>query len=102
MLPPLWVRWEEAIERSAGGAPMRRAAMSDISEVATLRGFIPICASCKKVRDDQGFWESVERYVTGHSQAAFTHGLCPDCAKSIYGEYLCEGAPPQDGDGTAR
>ena len=97
--PPLWVRWEESAERSADGAPMRRAVMSDISEVATLRGFIPICASCKKVRDDKGFWASVERYIVGHSQAEFTHGLCPDCAQSIYGDLYTEEMKPRKEDG---
>jgi PAS domain S-box-containing protein len=96
---PLWVRWEESMERSADGAPMRRAVMSDISEVKTLRGFLPICAGCKKIRDDKGFWESVERYVTERSTAQFSHSLCPDCAKSIYGDIYTEEIPPRKEDG---
>jgi DNA-binding response OmpR family regulator len=55
-----------------------------LAEVKTLRGFLPICASCKKIRDDQGFWSEVESYITRHSEARFSHGICPDCAKRLY------------------
>ena len=50
-----------------------------LSEVKTLKGIIPICAKCKKVRDDEGYWSQVEDYIHKHSDADFTHGLCPDC-----------------------
>ncbi len=59
-------------------------------KVKTLRGLIPICASCKKVRDDQGFWKQVEVYVGEHSDAAFSHGLCPDCMRQLYSDYVEE------------
>lgn len=49
------------------------------AEIKTLRGIIPICASCKKIRDDEGYWRQVEDYVSEHSEADFSHGLCPDC-----------------------
>ncbi|MER3422776.1 MAG: hypothetical protein C4293_05645 [Nitrospiraceae bacterium] len=52
-------------------------------QIKTLRGLIPICASCKKIRDDQGYWNILERYVEKHSDAYFTHGLCPDCTKQF-------------------
>jgi hypothetical protein len=55
-------------------------------EIKVLRGFIPICASCKKVRDDAGYWQQVESYITGHSEALFTHSLCPDCVEKWYPE----------------
>ena len=55
-------------------------------EIKTLRGIIPICAHCKKVRNDSGFWEQVEVYVRDHSEAEFTHGLCPDCQNELYGD----------------
>lgn len=51
-----------------------------------LSGFIPICASCKKIRDDEDSWDTVEKYVENHSEAVFSHGLCPDCMKTIYPE----------------
>jgi len=50
----------------------------------TLHGLLPICASCKKIRDDQGYWQQVEQYVQEHSDAEFTHGLCPDCVHRLY------------------
>jgi|GEM_PF-1385094 len=55
-----------------------------LASIKTLRGLIPICANCKKIRDDQGYWQQVETYVREHSQATFTHGLCPDCARLLF------------------
>lgn len=54
--------------------------------INTLSGILPICASCKKIRDDQGYWEEVELYVVKHSSAEFTHGMCPDCIEVFYPE----------------
>jgi PAS domain S-box-containing protein len=59
-------------------------------KVKTLRGLIPICASCKKIRDDKGFWKQVEVYVGEHSDAEFSHGLCPDCMRKFYPDYVEE------------
>ncbi|MFH2053599.1 MAG: HAMP domain-containing protein [bacterium] len=53
------------------------------SEIKSLRGIIPICASCKKIRDDQGYWNQLETYLIEHSEAEFSHGLCPDCLKTF-------------------
>jgi CheY-like chemotaxis protein len=58
-----------------------------LEQVKLLSGLLPICASCKKVRDDQGFWQQVERYVSDHSEATFTHGLCPECVPLYFPEY---------------
>lgn len=55
-----------------------------LNEIKTLRGVVPICSSCKKIRDDQGFWNQIETYIRDHSEAEFSHGLCPDCAKTLY------------------
>jgi K+-sensing histidine kinase KdpD len=52
-----------------------------LAQVRTLRGLIPICAWCKKIRNDHGYWEQLELYITKHSDADFTHGMCPDCAR---------------------
>jgi two-component system CheB/CheR fusion protein len=57
-----------------------------MDDIRTLRGIIPICASCKKVRDDQGYWNQVEVYVSNHTEAEFSHGICPECAKKLYPE----------------
>lgn len=51
-----------------------------LADVKTLRGLLPICGSCKKIRDDRGIWNKIETYISQHSDASFTHGLCPDCA----------------------
>jgi DNA-binding NtrC family response regulator len=59
-----------------------------LAEVKTLSGLLPICASCKKIRDDKGYWNQIEVYIRDHSQAEFSHGLCPDCAKKLYAEYF--------------
>jgi PAS domain S-box-containing protein len=55
-----------------------------LAKVKTLRGLLPICANCKKIRDDQGYWHSVEVYVRDHSEADFSHGICPECMKKLY------------------
>ena len=57
-----------------------------MSEVKTLSGLIPICASCKKIRDDKGYWNQIESYIKEHSGANFSHGICPDCVKKLYPE----------------
>ena len=56
-------------------------------EIRTLRGIVPICAKCKQIRDDKGFWSQVEVYVRDHTEAEFSHGICPDCAKELYPEF---------------
>ncbi|HPN44406.1 MAG TPA: PAS domain S-box protein [bacterium] len=61
-----------------------------LEEIKTLRGIIPICSYCKKIRDDQGYWSQVESYVSKHSEAQFSHGLCPDCIKKLYPEFYKE------------
>ena len=49
-----------------------------------LTGLLPICANCKKIRNDQGYWNVVEQYITEHTDATFSHGICPECAKELY------------------
>jgi PAS domain S-box-containing protein len=101
------LRWIEAFVSPirVDGAPAVQAAMVDITrrkrvedererlieklnraldEIGALRGIIPICASCKKVRKDDGYWTQVETYVAQHSSAEFSHGLCPDCLAELY------------------
>ncbi len=57
-----------------------------LAEARTLRGLLPICASCKKIRDDKGYWNQIESYIKEHSLAEFSHGICPECAKRLYPE----------------
>jgi hypothetical protein len=59
-----------------------------LAKVKTLSGLLPICASCKKIRNDKGYWNQIEGYVMEHSNATFSHGICPDCAQKLYPDYL--------------
>lgn len=56
-----------------------------LARIKTLHGLIPICASCKSVRDDKGYWNQIEQYIGAHSDAEFSHSVCPKCAKKLYG-----------------
>ena len=58
-----------------------------LASIKTLKGLIPICASCKKIRDDQGYWNQLEAYISEHSDAEFSHGICPDCAVKMFPNY---------------
>jgi sigma-B regulation protein RsbU (phosphoserine phosphatase) len=73
------------VELRARLAEHARGLQQALDEVRTLRGIIPICASCKNVRDDQGYWKQVETYIGEHSSAEFTHGICPECMRKLYG-----------------
>ncbi|MCK5280738.1 MAG: response regulator [Cyclobacteriaceae bacterium] len=55
-----------------------------LSEVSSLRGLIPICTNCKNIRDDKGYWIQVEKYMSEHSEAEFTHSICPSCVDKLY------------------
>jgi len=57
-----------------------------LDEIKTLKGIVPICAHCKKIRDDKGYWNLLESYIEKHSEAEFSHGMCPDCLEELYGE----------------
>lgn len=70
-----------------------------LSEVRTLKGLIPICSSCKAVRDDDGYWEAVETYIGSRSGAVFSHSICQSCGPKLYGEHWPEtGAPTGEPD----
>jgi hypothetical protein len=61
-----------------------------LSEIKTLSGLLPICASCKKIRDDRGYWNQIESYIRDHTEAEFSHSLCPICAERLYGDLIKE------------
>ncbi len=61
-----------------------------LAKVKVLRGLIPICGHCKKIRDDQGYWNQLEAYITSHTEAAFSHGICPDCARTYFPEFMAK------------
>jgi PAS domain S-box-containing protein len=103
-----WARLRSLAMHDPDGALVSRVVMNDITErkqveqalrekaeelrqaleqIKTLRGIVPICASCKNIRDDQGYWSQVEVYVRDRTGAEFSHSLCPECVKKIYPEY---------------
>lgn len=57
-----------------------------LSRIKTLKGLLPICSVCKKIRDDKGYWNHIESYIRIHSEADFTHGICPSCEQTLYAE----------------
>jgi len=61
-----------------------------LNKVKLLSGFLPICANCKKIRDDSGYWKQIEKYISEHSEAAFTHSICPECYDKLYSKELEE------------
>ena len=68
-------------------------------KIKTLSGLVPICASCKKIRDDKGYWNQIESYIEKHSTAEFSHGICPECARKLYPQLYDEeddGKPSPD------
>lgn len=88
----LGLRWETLQEKQEKALREREKALE---EVRVLRGFLPICASCKKIRDLEGSWTLLERYISEHSEAEFSHGLCPDCSKKLFPNLFKE---PERGD----
>ena len=76
----IWTTAILSIQRMAIHLEKERA----VSELKILSGLLPICASCKKVRDDKGYWNQIESYLKAHTEAEFSHGICPDCAKKLY------------------
>jgi CheY-like chemotaxis protein len=75
-------RWEQ--ELMVRNRELEKA----LEEVKVLRGFISICSSCKKIRNDQGKWEQLEAYIQQHSEAMFSHGICSDCMKKLYPDFV--------------
>ncbi len=70
-----------------------------LSQVKTLRGLLPICASCKKIRNDEGYWEQIESYFHDRSEVDFTHGLCEECVRKLYPEIMDDA--PSESKGSA-
>jgi PAS domain S-box-containing protein len=89
-----------AVRDADGRFVMSRGVSMDVTErrrmeveVQTLSGLLPICASCKKIRDDRGYWNQIESYISRHSRAEFSHGLCPECLQRLYPELAAEPGP---------
>jgi nitrate/nitrite-specific signal transduction histidine kinase len=62
-----------------------------LAKVQVLSGMLPICSACKKIRNDEGYWQQVEQFVEAHTGARFSHGLCPECKLTLYGDILAKG-----------
>ena len=65
---------------------------TSLEKVKLLSGFLPICASCKKIRDDKGYWNQIESYIRDHSEVEFSHGICPECLDKHYPQFVHEKA----------
>jgi len=78
-------RQRRLIEEQSALLAAKVAALQDaLEQIKTLRGILPICSVCKKIRNDSGYWEQVEQYICEHSEAGFSHGICPDCLRKEY------------------
>ena len=89
--------WTLLTERREAVAAQKRliAQLEEaLSKVKTLSGLLPICSGCNKIRDDHGYWSQVEGYIQEHTDAQFTHGLCPDCIRKYFPETEAENPPP--------
>jgi|TARA_Y100000310_G_scaffold341117_1_gene439225 PAS domain S-box-containing protein len=73
---------EKTIELEQANRKLRTA----LNQIKTLKGLLPICASCKNIRDDEGYWIQIETYIGSHSHAEFSHSICPDCVELLYPE----------------
>jgi len=62
--------------------------METLAQIKTLSGVVPICSHCKKIRDDEGYWNQFEAFVASHTEARVTHGICPECMAKLYPEYV--------------
>jgi len=69
-----------------------------LEKVKTLSGFLPICANCKKIRNDKGYWDQVEKYISDHLEVKFSHGICPKCAEELYPDLYKEIALTEGND----
>ena len=77
----------DTVEIPQDGQPALAALLQDaLEKVKTLRGLVPICANCKKIRDDKGYWNQIEGYIQKYSEVKFSHGMCPECSDKLYGE----------------
>ena len=86
MIQDITKRKQHEAEREKLILDLQRA----LAEVKTLSGMLPICATCKKIRDDQGYWQKLENFVRAHSGAEFSHSICPDCMRLLYPQFASQ------------
>lgn len=80
-------RWMENLKIKRELLSINSDLEKSLNEIKTLQGIIPICASCKRIRNDKGYWTQVEEYLHEHTEADFTHGICPECRDKFFEEY---------------
>ena len=81
----------DVTEKIEAQAALHKAQMAEVNH---LRGLLPICARCKNIRDDQGYWKKIEVYISEHSEAEFSHSICPRCMQELYPELNAGRTPP--------
>ena len=90
LVSPIFHSLNRADQQIRAALKEKEAAVDNLSDalakVKVLSGLIPICASCKRIRDDKGYWKQVERYIREHADVQFTHGLCPECSEKLIEE----------------
>ncbi|MFZ1377400.1 MAG: hypothetical protein WAS25_12480 [Geothrix sp.] len=86
--------WRKQMDSQAERDHLIQDLTQALTEVKNLKGLLPICGHCKKIRDDQGYWNQMETYISEHTEATFTHGVCPDCAQDLRREMLARRAAP--------
>lgn len=88
ILDLLFSTYESALQKARELERANKKLQEALETIKTLQGILPICAGCKKIRDESGEWQSLERYIGERSEATFSHGLCPDCARKLYPQYF--------------
>lgn len=86
----IWITTSLGLQRKIIEEKREKAHMERekaLGDVRILRGLLPICASCKKIRDDGGYWTQIEAYISERSEAEFSHGICPECVKKFYPQH---------------
>ena len=81
-------RWRDVQASRDRLAQKNEELQAAFTEIKRLRGMIPICSSCKNIRDDSGYWHEVAAYISDHSDAEFTHSICPNCAQKLYPDFI--------------
>ncbi len=90
LMEPYLTMFRELKENEKKTLAINEELREALKEVNTLSGFLPICSACKKIRDDKGYWNRIEKYIEERSAASFSHGICPDCAKMLYPDLRIE------------
>lgn len=89
-------RWREIVEKNYIIVQRNKELQNAFNEIKQLKGILPLCSFCHKIRDDSGYWEQVDIYLQKHSEADISHSVCPECIKKKYPEEFMEIYPEKD------